>query len=67
MRDQSAVFALGKRDVIGAWLVCLVFAVGSFALLAAAHPSEPNGWFAALDNPGPTVTVAVAADRQGRC
>lgn len=39
MWDDPGVFALGKRDVIGAWLVCLAFAAGSLVLLAAAAPA----------------------------
>jgi len=35
---HSAAFALGKRDVIGAWLVCLIVAAVCFGspLLTAA-------------------------------
>ncbi len=39
MWDHPAAFALGKRDVIGAWLVCLAVAAGSLVLLAAAAPA----------------------------
>lgn len=39
MWDYPGVFALGGRDVIGAWLVCLAFAAGGFVLLAAAAPA----------------------------
>jgi hypothetical protein len=67
MSDHSAAFASGKRDVIGAWLVCLAVAAGCFGLLAATAP-EPRGSPAALINPGPIGTVADAeAYRLGRC
>jgi hypothetical protein len=60
------------REVIGAWLVCLVVAAGCFTLLAAAAP-VPNGPAKALIGPGPAATVAAAgadradAHRHGRC
>jgi hypothetical protein len=60
MWDHPAAFALGKRDLIGAWLVCLAFGAACFVLLAAASP-EPGGSSAALIDPGQTPTVAVAA------
>ena len=45
--------ALGPaiREVIGAWLVCLVVAAGCFTLLAAAAP-VPDGP-ASIDRPRP--------------
>jgi hypothetical protein len=67
MWDCPVAIASGRRDVIGAWLVCFGFAAGCFALLAAAAP-ERGGQPAALINPGPIATVAAAeAHPQGRC
>jgi hypothetical protein len=36
MSDHSAALSLGRRDVIGAWLVCLGVAVAYFGLLDLA-------------------------------
>ena len=59
--------ALGTRDAIGAWLMCLAIALGCFSLLAAASPSSgvaPAAWI----NSGPIATVAAVQDhRPGRC
>jgi len=58
---------LGKRETIGAWLMCLAIAVGCFSLLAAAGPDSGVAP-AALINPGPIATVAAVQDhRPGRC
>jgi hypothetical protein len=60
-------FALGKRDVIGAWLVCFGFAAACFSLLVVAAPDRV-GSPAALIKPGVIGTVAATeAYRQGRC
>jgi hypothetical protein len=60
------------RDVIGAWLVCLVIAVACFVLLTAAGPGRhPRG--EALISLDAAATVAAAeadraeAHRHGRC
>ena len=67
MSEHPMAFEFGKRDVIGAWLVCLAIAVGCFGLLAAAN-SDRGGASAALINPDPVATVAAAQDhRPGRC
>jgi hypothetical protein len=67
MWDHPAAFALGKRDVIGAWLACFAFGLACFALLAVAAP-ERGGPPAALINSGPIATVAAAQNhRPGRC
>lgn len=61
------------RDIIAAWLVCLVVAAGCFTLLAAAAAPVPDGPAKALIGPGPAATVAAAgayraeAHRHGRC
>lgn len=67
MSDYPLELALGTREVIGAWLVCLAFGAACLAVLGAAAP-EPGGAPAALINPGAVATVAAAdTSRQGRC
>lgn len=67
MRYDPAPFALGARDVVGAWLVCFGFAVACLAAMSATA-LEPSGAPAALINSGVVATLAVAdATRQGRC
>ncbi len=67
MWEHPITCGLGKRDVIGAWVVCLAIAVGCFGLLAAASP-DGRGMPTALINPGPIATVATAQNqRPGRC
>lgn len=63
---DPVAFGLGKRDVIGAWIVCLAVAAACFGGLAAA----PNGSAtpAGLIGPDPPGRVAAAeAHPQGRC
>ena len=67
MWDYPSSTAPDMRDVIGAWVVCLAIAVGCLGFLAPANP-DGGGAPAALINPGPTATVAVAQNhRPGRC
>ena len=67
MWEHPTNAGLGKRDAIGAWLMCLAIALGCFSLLAAAGPDSrvaPT----ALMNPGLIATVAAVQDhRPGRC
>jgi hypothetical protein len=65
MWDRPAAFSSERRDVIGAWLACLAFGVGCFALLSAAAP-ERGGSPAALINPDPIATVASAQAHRPR-
>ncbi len=72
MWKHSSTLSPTIRDIIAAWLVCLVVAAGCFTLLAAAAP-VPEGPAKALIGPGPAATVAAAgadradAYRHGRC
>ena len=67
MCEHPSNAALGTRDTISAWLVCLAIAIGCFSFLAAAS-RDSGGAPAALINPGPIATVAAVQDhRPGRC
>ncbi len=72
MRAHLSTLGPRVREVIGAWLVCLVVAVGCFTLLAAAAPGRDRQP-AALISSDPTVTVTAAAahragaHQHGRC
>ncbi len=67
MSEDLAGFGAGIRDVIGAWIACLAFAVGCFSLLAIApgHARRPPEGLISFD---PAATVLLAkAEPHGRC
>jgi hypothetical protein len=66
MWEHPVTFGLGKRDVTGAWLVCLAFLVACFALLAAAAP-ERGGSPTGLMDPHPPTVATADTHRQAKC
>lgn len=67
MPEHLVSLSLGIRDVIGAWIVCFVFAAGCFTWLAAAAPGHGDG-AEGLISFDPAATVVVArAEPHGRC
>jgi hypothetical protein len=66
MWDHPAACALGRRDVIGAWLVCLALAAGCLALPPLVSALD-RGAAPALINPPGTATVAAEAEPEGSC
>jgi hypothetical protein len=64
MNDHRQAPALGKRDAIGAWLVCLAVAAACLGSLDAVGPARVDH-AAAWTNPGPTVAAATH-DRAGK-
>ncbi len=53
---RAAAAGPGMRDIVGAWLVCLAIAAGSFSLLAAT--AVPHAEPEALITPVRAATVA---------
>jgi hypothetical protein len=72
MSQYRLTSSAGIREVIGAWLVCLVAAVASYTVLTAEAPRHGSR-LEALIGPDPTATLAAAEDhrakphRHGRC
>jgi hypothetical protein len=72
MLDHLPALRPDIREVIGAWLVCLIMAAGCFTLLSATSVGS-DGWPEALISRDPAATVDVAkadraaAHKQGRC
>jgi hypothetical protein len=65
MDNHRAALPLGKRDVIGAWLVGLAVAAACLGSLGAAEPGEVDR-AAATTNPGPTVAAPIDNRHLGR-
>ena len=59
-------FSVGIRDVIGAWLVCLVIAAACFSLPAVTATLEGGGSLAGLINPDRVDAVAAFIAAHGR-
>jgi hypothetical protein len=51
---HPAAFALGKRDVIGAWLLCLVTVIGVFGYGLPAIERREANFTTAATAPNPT-------------
>jgi hypothetical protein len=56
-----SVFALGKRDVIGAWLMCLVVAAVFFGWSAIGSTTPDRSAAVAASGPSPHTTAGKCA------